>query len=311
METEVLKIRNTVYEAIDSFFRSHGFYEIAPPILTSFSCESACVGGSDLISVNYYGRTAYLSQSGQLYLEALAVQLGQVYSMAPAFRAEPTMLATHLSEFWMCEAEMMDISFLDLIQVINDLLISIIKRVIEQNDHELKTLDVDITWLEQITTKSIPKVTYSEALDILKQKHTPVVWGSDLSSSDERILSYHFNNSPIMITEYPQKLSSFYKQACPENPECTFSVDVIAPGGYGELVGGSMREYDVEKLRKSLCASNTSFAPFEWYLDIISSNPQRHGGFGLGIERLISWLCRLSTIQEAIPFPRTEELLCP
>lgn len=311
MKTEVLRIRSTVYEAIDSFFRSHGFYEIAPPILTPFSCEIACVGGSDLISVNYYDRTAYLSQSGQLYLEALAVRLGRVYSMAPAFRAESTMLATHLSEFWMCEAEMMDISFDDLTQIINDLLISIIKRVIKQNDHELEVLDVDITFLEQITEKSIPKVTYSEALNILKQEHTFVEWGSDISSSDERILSQYFNNLPIMITEYPQKLSSFYKQTCSENPECTFSVDVIAPDGYGELVGGSMRECDVEKLRESLRASKVCLAPYEWYLDIISSNPQRHGGFGLGIERLISWLCRMSTIQDAIPFPRTEKSLCP
>lgn len=311
MRTEVLKIRNTIYKVIDNFFRTRDFYEISPPILTSFSCENACVGGSDLISVNYYGRTAYLSQSGQLYLEALAVQLGQVYSMAPAFRAESTLLATHLSEFWMCEAEMMDISFQDLTQVINDLLISIIKNVIEQNGHELKVIDADIALLEQITEKPIPQITYSEALDILEQKCTPIIWGTDLSSSDEQILSYHFNNSPFMITEYPQKLSSFYKQTCPKNPEYTFSVDVIAPGGYGELVGGSMREYDVEKLRKSLRTSNASITPYEWYLDIISSNPQRHGGFGLGIERLISWLCKLSTIQDAIPFPRTEESLCP
>lgn len=311
MKTEILKVRNTIYEAIDSFFKKDGFYEVSPPILTSFSCEMACVGGSDLISVNFYDKIAFLSQSGQLYLEALATQLEKVYCICPAFRAESTLLATHLSEFWMCEAEILDVSFDDLVKNINDLLITIIKKVLEKNNYELERLGTSIYSFEKIITKPIPQITYSDAIDILKKDNISIEWGEDIQSVHENLLSNYFDNSPLIITLYPRGLSSFYKQVCPSNSELTLSVDVVAPNGYRELVGGSMRENNVINLQESLLSSGADLAVYEWYLDTISANPIMHGGYGLGIERLVSWLCSLSSIQEAIPYPRTKEMLWP
>ncbi|MBD5515831.1 MAG: asparagine--tRNA ligase [Lachnospiraceae bacterium] len=311
MKSEVLKIRSTVYEAVDMFFRSNGFYEVSPPILTSFSCEAACVGGSDLVSVNYYNKKAFLSQSGQLYLEALAMQLERVYCMGPAFRAESTLLATHLSEFWMCEAEMINISFDDLSHNISSLLTTIIGVVLEKNSSDLEKLGVNVTEFDKITKKQIPQITYSDAINILRKESIPIEWGDDIQSSHELLLSKYFDNLPLMITLYPRALSSFYKQVCPDDSKLTLSLDVVAPSGFHEIVGGSMRENDVECLRKTLQMSQSDISPYEWYLETISSNPKKHGGFGLGIERLVTWLCNLNTIQDAIPFPRTKEILWP
>ncbi len=310
MNKEVFKIRSTIYEAIDKFLKAENFYEIAPPIITSFSCEVACVGGSDLISVNYYDKKAYLSQSGQLYLEALAMQLGQVYCISPAFRAESTSLAEHLSEFWMCEAEMIDITFERLLGNINDLLIAVINLILETNSSDLKFLGTDMKKLERTLRRPFTQVTYSDAIEILKQEHLSVKWGDDIQSSHEMILSKYFDNIPIIITRYPKALSSFYKQTCLEDQAVTLSFDVIAPEGHGEIASGSMRENDVRKLRESLLPK-VEISPYEWYFDLISENQKEHGGYGIGIERLLSWLCNLSTIQDAIPFPRTKELLCP
>lgn len=311
MKIEILKIRNTIYEIVDGFFRANGFYEVSPPILTSFSCEVACVGGSDLISVDYYDKKAYLSQSGQLYLEALAMQLGRVYCINPAFRAESTLLSTHLSEFWMLEAEMLDVTFDELTQNINDLLIKIIGMVLKKNHLELEMLNANIALLEKIMKRQIPKVTYSDAIDILKKEHISIEWGEDIQPIHEIILSKYFDDLPLMITLYPRTLSSFYKQVCADNLDLTLSLDVIAPNGFRELVGGSMRESNVSNLRELLLSSGTDLTSYEWYLNTISLNPKAHGGYGLGIERLVGWICNLSTIEDAIPFPRTEEKLWP
>lgn len=310
MDTEVLKIRSTIYDAMDKYLKSENFYEIAPPIITSFSCEVACIGGSDLISVNYYDKKAYLSQSGQLYLEALAMRLGQVYCISPAFRAESTSLASHLSEFWMCEVEMIDITFERLLENIKDLLLAIINLILENNSSDLKFLGADVRKLESLLGRPFIQIAYSDVIEILKQEHFSVKWGDDILSSHEIFLGKYFDELPVIITRYPKMLSSFYKQACLEDQEVTLSFDVIAPGGYGELASGSMRENDVRKLRESLLPK-VDIAPYEWYFDLISENKKEHGGYGVGIERLLSWFCNLSTIQDAIPFPRTKELLCP
>lgn len=311
MKLEVLKIRNTVYETIDNFFKLNGFYEVSPPILTSFSCEVACVGGSDLISVNYYDKKAYLSQSGQLYLEALAMQLGRVYSITPAFRAESTLLATHLSEFWMLESEMLDISFEGLIKNIDSLLTTIIRNVLEKNAVELEILGADLNLLNKTITKQIPQITYTEAIDILRKNSVSIEWGEDIQPEQEVLLNKYFDNLPLIITLYPKTLSSFYKQVCPSNPELTLSLDLIAPNGFREIIGGSMRETNLNNLRNSLQLSKEDSSAYDWYFNIISSQPKPHGGYGLGIERLITWICNLRTIQDAIPFPRTENQLCP
>lgn len=311
MRKEVLIIRNTIYEAIDDFFRKKEFCEVSPPILTPFSCEVACVGGSDLISVDYYGKKAFLTQSGQLYLEALALQLKQVYCIAPAFRAESTLLTTHLSEFWMCEAEVLNSTFDELVETVKALLLSVIQAVLQKNSFELQILGVNIDSLKRILCKSIQIVTYTKAIEILKNNSVLIDWGDDIEPAHEVILSKYFDDVPIIITRYPRKLSSFYKKVCLDNPELTLSFDVIAPNGYREIVGGSLRETNVEVLVNALQSAKANLAQYEWYLDLISQNPHEHGGFGLGIERLVSWICNLDTIQDAIPFPRTEDNICP
>ena len=311
MQTNVLKVRNTIYKVIDTYFRKNAFYEVSPPILTSFSCETACVGGSDLISVAYYDKKAFLSQSAQLYLEALAIELERVYCINPAFRAESTLLTTHLTEFWMCEAEIMNITFTELIKNISDLLVSIVRAVLEENSHELEALNICMVPFEKIITEPLPQITYSDALDILRANHVSIEWGEDIQPSHELILCKYFNELPLIITLYPKILSSFYMKECPNNSELTLSFDIVAPGGYREIVGGSMRENNITKLYEFMQSVGIDISSYRWYIDIISSNSTRHGGYGLGIERLVSWLCNLSTIQDAIPFPRTEKKLWP
>lgn len=312
MKTEVLKIRNTVYGAIHNYFRTGGFFEVAPPILTSFSCEVACVGGSDLISVNYYDQKAFLSQSGQLYLEALAMQLGRVYCIDPAFRAEATMLATHLSEFWMCEAELTDVSFEELVGIVNNLIVTVIKTVLNVNRVELEALGSDIACLERTAECGCTEISYNQAIQMLQDEGIKIEWGEDIESEHELILSRVLGDVPFIITHYPMELSSFYKQVCPNDPRYSLSFDVIAPNGFRELVGGSMREPDAEVLRASLKkAADGDTVAYDWYLDLIAESPRQHGGFGLGIERLLTWICNLDTIQDSIPFPRTENRLTP
>ncbi len=312
MKTEVLKIRNTVYGAIHNYFRTAGFFEVAPPILTSFSCEVACVGGSDLISVNYYDKKAYLSQSGQLYLEALAMQLDKVYCIDPAFRAEATMLATHLSEFWMCEAELTDVSFDQLVDIVNGLIESVIKAVLQNNRAELIALGSDVACFERIAECGCARINYCDAIEALKDQGVAIEWGDDIEAEHELILSRVLGDVPFAITRYPMGLSSFYKQVCPEDDRYSLSFDVIAPNGYRELVGGSMREPDADKLRTALeKASGGDTSAYDWYLELIAENPREHGGFGLGIERFLTWICNLDTIQDSIPFPRTENKITP
>ena len=307
MLTSILKIRNTLHSAIADYFKSADFYEVHPPILTPLSCEVACVGGSDLVSVNYHGQKAYLSQSGQLYLESLALQLERVYCVAPTFRAESTLLATHLDEFWMCEAEMLNVSFDELVQIGNDLLCTIIRKVLNKHSSELTAFGSDITAFEKIVTDGFQKITYSHAIDILREEHVSINWGEDIQPHHEFILSNYLGNCPLIITSYPKFLSSFYKAACPKNPEVTLSFDVVAPFGFREIVGGSLREVDEAKLRDSLKMAGVDLSQYEWYLKMLSANPTPHGGFGLGIERMLSWICNLCTIQDALPFPRTKD----
>ncbi|MDR0830167.1 MAG: asparagine--tRNA ligase [Prevotellaceae bacterium] len=305
MLTSVLKVRNTLLSAISDYFKSADFFEVAPPILTPISCEVACVGGSDLISVNYHDKKAYLSQSGQLYLEALALQLGKVYCVSPTFRAESTLLATHLDEFWMCEAEIINVSFDELIQIVNDLLCTIIRKVLNKHSSELAALETDIITFEKIATNGFQQITYSQAIDILQNANVSITWGEDIQSHHELILGKYFNDSPLIITHYPKSISSFYKPACPNNPKLALSFDVVAPNGFRELVGGSLREVDGTNIRNSLHNANVDLRQYEWYIDMIAANPIPHGGFGLGVERMLSWLCNLTTIQDALPFPRT------
>lgn len=311
MQIQVIKIRNTIYEAIDRFYRKNGFYEVAPPVLTPFSCEVACVAGSDLISVNYYDKTTYLSQSTQLYLETLAMEMERVYCINPAFRAESTMLSTHLTEFWMCEAEMTNITFEELIKNTTDLLVEIIQLVLERNMSELNSLGVNIKALEKTASNGFIQLTYTETIEILKNNKVLIEWGDDIETCHKKVLGEIFDNAPLIITLFPQTLSAFYKQTCLENPALTMSFDVIAPNGVGEIVGGSLQENNLDKLKDSLMQDGIDITSFEWYFKMVSEKEIIHGGYGVGVERLVTWICNLKNIQDAIPFPRTEEKLCP
>ena len=311
MRIEILKIRKTVYDAIDSFLKTQGFVEVASPILTPFLCEVACVGGSDKISVNYYGETLYLSQSSQLYLEDLCFQLKNVYCINPAFRAESTMLASHLSEFWMCEAEMRDIVFEDVIQNVKGLVRNIISRVLDNNVQDLYSMNAPVNIFDKLMRKPMMQITYTDAISILREEKMKISWGEDISEGHEQILTRYFDNMLVIVTAYPKVLSSFYKKENPDNPETTLSFDLIAPYGFREIASGSMRETRVDKLQKALMLATEEIKPYEWYLNIIAQNPNEHGGYGLGIERLLTWLCNLRDIREAIPYPRTENLIWP
>ena len=306
----VFRIRSTMYDAIDKYFKSIGFCEVAPPILTPISCEVACVGGSDLISVDYYGKELYLSQSGQLYLELIALQLQKVYCISPTFRAESTVLATHLSEFWMCEAEIIEVNYEQLIQIAENLLKIVISSLLHEHEREIKELGTDIEILKKVNN-GIPKLSYSEAINILQKKGINIFWGEDLKREHEKVLSSYMGNNPFFILYYPKAVSSFYKKECRDNPDTVLSFDVIAPFGVGELIGGSMRECDRNRLEKSLHLGGIDCNLYEWYLEKITKKQIEHGGFGLGIERVLLWICNLENISETIPFPRTKDNFWP
>ena len=312
VKTETLKIRNTIYKAIDDYFGAKGFIEVSPPILTPFSCENACVGGSDLISVGFYGRHAYLSQSGQLYLESLAMQLGSVYCISPTFRAESSALESHLSEFWMCEAEVANVDFNGLIDSASGLIVAILWRVLKDNRDELLAMGADVPNLERNCREPIPRVTYEEAVGLLRGLSCDIQYGDDFTEADERALTDEvFDHAPVVITHFPKSLSSFYKKEDRSNAAVTLSFDIIAPNGGHEILGSSIRENDADKLRASLSAEGADLSTFDWYLDLIESVPIEHGGFGLGIERVVSWICSLSSIEDSVPFPRTKDRLWP
>lgn len=308
MNSSVLCIRDAIYSSIQSHFRKNGFYEVAPPVLTPFSCESACVGGSDLISVDYYGQKAYLSQSAQLYLEAIALELDKVFCINPAFRAESTSLATHLSEFWMCEVEYINDSLENLVSNIQNLLFTIIKDVLSApvTANAVPKQDKFLKMIEG----NLPLLTYSEVISFLQKKGETIVWGENISKHQEQLICKTFNDYPVFITEYPTALSSFYKKES-GNRKTVLAVDLIAPQGYCELVGGSVRKNDAEDIKCALVKSGADLNNFDWYLELIKNKPLPHSGYGLGIERLIAWLCELPSIQLSIPFPRTEGLIRP
>ncbi len=308
MHTDMFYVRNTIYSSIRAYFSANGFVEVAPPILTPFSCESACVGGSDLISVDYYHRKMYLSQSAQLYLEAMALDINKVFCINPAFRAEGTSLITHLSEFWMCEAEFINDSLDALILNIQGLLYHVIKDVL--TSPVTGTLATKYDQLSKIINSDLPVITYSDVVSLLQKKGESIFWGEDISKEQEQLLCNEFDSSPIFITNYPVEISSFYKKLSSDQ-KTVLGVDLVAPHGYGELAGGSIRKNNAEEIRRSLVNANADINNFNWYIELIKKKPLAHSGYGLGIERLLAWLCDLSNIQQAIPYPRTEELVCP
>ncbi len=297
----VFKIRSTVVGAIHTFFRDNGYYEFDAPVLQPNQCE----GGSTLFEVKYYDNKTYLSQSWQLYAEAAVFSLEKVYNMGPTFRAEKSKTSRHLSEFWMAEMEAAWMQLDELTQVAKDEIRFILKEVLKNNKRELETLGQDIKKLEKIANKDFPTIKYSEAIKILKDKENMnVEWGKDLRTIEENKLMNHFD-TPVVVTNYPLEIMAFYKPPDPKDPKTALCFDMIAPAGYGEIIGGSQRSTDVKYMKKRLIQDGEDIENYKWYFDLRRYGSVPHSGYGLGVERLIAWICNLDNIKDAIPFPRT------
>lgn len=297
--TSIMKIRSTVFAAIDEFFRSRNFYEVTPPILTPNACE----GGSTLFEVKYFDDIAYLTQSWQLYAESLIFSLEKVYCNSPCFRAEKSKTSRHLAEFYMAEMEVAWAHLEDVIKYAEDLIVFIFEKVLEKNQEELKILGRDTEKLKKIRAPFI-RMTYSDALVELKKMGIEVEWGKDLRTVEEDKLTEN-SDKPIIVTHYPKEIMAFYKPRDPKNPKVVLNFDMLAPDGYGEIIGGSERDPDLDEIKKALEKEGENIEKYEWYLDARRYGSVPHAGFGMGVERIISWICGLDNIKDAIPFPRT------
>jgi asparaginyl-tRNA synthetase len=295
----ILRVRHEVINAVRDFFNSRGFILADTPIFTPAACE----GTTTLFPVQYFeDTTAYLTQSGQLYNEANAMALGRVYCFGPTFRAEKSKTRRHLTEFWMVEPEMAYATLNDVMELAEGLVVSVVGRVLECRATELKTLERDTSKLE-LVKPPFPRISYDEAAKILKEKGLPFEWGGDFGAPDETALSEEFDR-PICVYGYPSAIKAFYMKPDQQRPEVSLSVDVLAPEGYGEIIGGGERLDDYELLLQRIHEHNLPQEAFEWYLDLRRYGSVPHGGFGMGMERVISWLCGLDHLREAIPYPR-------
>src|SRR5271156_4625826 len=302
----VLRIRSEVESACRDFFHERGFVLFDAPILTPTSCE----GTTNLFELDYFDEgKAYLTQSGQLYAEAGALAFGKVYCFGPTFRAEKSKTRRHLTEFWMVEPEVAFFNLEDDMQLAEDFVAYIVARVLERRREELKTLERDASKLEKIVPP-FPRITYDDAIARLKSKGFAVNWGDDLGGDEETALSAEFDR-PVMVHRYPVQCKAFYMKADPERLEVALCVDMLAPEGYGEIVGGGQREDDYATLERKIRAHNLPLEPLNWYLDLRRYGSVPHAGFGMGIERMVAWLCGVHHIRETIPFPRMMERIEP
>ncbi len=301
----VLRIRSEVVSACRDFLDSRGFVLIDSPILTPAACE----GTSTLFETDYFGEKAYLSQSGQLYLEPACMAFGKVYCFGPTFRAEKSKTRRHLTEFWMIEPEVAFADLEDLMSLAEDFVMSLVDRVLDRRKEELKALERDLTKLEAVA-RPFPRLTYDEAVSKLKEAGVAFEWGNDLGGTDETILS-NLHPSPLMITHYPAKVKAFYMQPDPERPDRALCLDMLAPEGYGEIIGGSQRIHDPELLLTRIREHGLPEAAFKWYLEFRRYGTVPHSGFGMGIERAVTWLCGVHHLRETIPYPRTLGRLYP
>ncbi len=302
----IFKIRHTVVGAIHEFFRGRGYYEFDAPVFQPNACE----GGSTLFEVKYFNDKVYLSQSWQLYAEAGIFSLGKIYNMGPTFRSEQSKTSRHLAEFWMAEMEVAWMNLEQCSEVGKDEVRFIIKKVLEHNRKELEILGRDVKKLEVYAEKQYPTITYTEALKILKEKcNIDTEWGKDLRTVEEEEIMKHFD-TPVVVIDYPKEIMAFYKQRRLPKPEDTpedvaLCFDMLAPEGYGEIIGGSQRDTNIDELKKYLKLQGEKPENYSWYLDLRKYGSVPHSGYGLGVERVVSWICGLDNIKDAIPFPRT------
>lgn len=310
-QAAILRVRAAIIKAARDFFDERGFTLTDPPILTPAACE----GTSTLFPVDYFDEQAYLTQSGQLYIEATAMALGKVYSFGPTFRAEKSKTRRHLTEFWMVEPEIAYAELDDLMELAENLISFIAKRCVERRRADLETIGRDVSKLEKIEAP-FPRISYDDAVKNLQEGHAKGAlenkfeWGGDLGSPDETYLSAQFDK-PVMVHRYPAKVKAFYMEPDPQRPELALCVDVLAPEGYGEIIGGSQRMASLDLLRQRIHEHGLPQEAFKWYLDLRRYGSVPHGGFGMGIERVVAWICGLEHVRETIPFPRMLNRLYP
>ncbi|MCL1632607.1 asparagine--tRNA ligase [Sporolactobacillus sp. CPB3-1] len=302
----ILKIRDEIIKATYDFFYDHGFTKVDPPILTGSSAE----GTTDLFHTKYFERDAYLSQSGQLYMEAAAMALGKVYSFGPAFRAEKSKTRRHLIEFWMIEPEMAFCTHEESLEIQERYVTYLVQRILQKCQAELQTIGRDTTKLEKIKAP-FPRISYDQAIDFLKQEgFTDIEWGDDFGSPHETAIAEHFD-VPVFVTEYPAKVKAFYMKPDPDREEVVLCADLLAPEGYGEIIGGSQRIDDLELMKKRYEQYHLNDPSYKWYLELRQYGSVPHSGFGLGLERAVAWICGLDHIRETIPFPRLLNRIYP
>jgi asparaginyl-tRNA synthetase len=301
----VLRIRSEVVRACREYFDQRGFVLFDSPILTPAACE----GTTTLFETPYFDEKAYLTQSGQLYLEAGALAFGKVYCFGPTFRAEKSKTRRHLMEFWMVEPE---VAFMDLagdMDLAEDFVAHVVARVLATRRRELEVLERDVAKLEQVR-KPFARITYAEALELLRRQGSAIEWGADFGAEEETAIASSFDR-PVLVHRYPIECKAFYMKADPADPRVALCVDMLAPEGYGEIIGGGQREDDLATLQAKIRAHNLPEDAFGWYLDLRRYGSVPHAGFGMGIERVITWLCGLAHLRETIPFPRMLERLRP
>ncbi len=304
--TEIMKIKHTVLKAGRDYFIENGWWEVTPPILTA----SAVEGGATLFPVKYFDKTAYLSQSAQLYLEVLIYSLEKVWSLTTSFRAEKSRTRRHLAEYWHLEAEAAWYNMEDMMKVSAELIAYIVDKVLETNRRQLEFLGRKLDVLKRSREPDYPVIKYDEAITILQKKGVNIEWGEDLGADEERILTQEFE-TPFFITHFPKDIKSFYMKIDANDPRVVLGFDLLAPEGYGEIIGGSEREDDYEKLYQRIVEQGYNPSNYTWYLDLRKYGSVPHSGFGLGIERLVMWIAGLDHIRDAIPFPRYRGRIYP
>ena len=302
----ILRVRHEIVNAVRDFFNGRGFILADTPIFTPAACE----GTTTLFPAQYFEETtAYLTQSGQLYNEANAMALGKVYCFGPTFRAEKSKTRRHLTEFWMVEPEMAYADLNDVMDLAEDLIVDVVGRVLNRRRRELTVLERDISKLESVK-KPFPRLSYDDAVKLLREKGLSIEWGGDFGGADETALSEQFDR-PVMVHRYPVAVKAFYMKPDPDRPDVALGVDVLAPEGYGEIIGGGERLADLDLLLHRIEEHKLPREAFEWYLDLRRYGTVPHGGFGMGLERVVAWICKLEHVRETIPYPRMLYRLYP
>jgi asparaginyl-tRNA synthetase len=297
--SSIMKVRSTVFGAIHEFFRNNGYWEVQAPTLTPAMVE----GGSTLFKVEYYDKEIFLTQSWQLYAEAMVMALEKIYTIAPSFRAEKFRTTRHLTEYWHAEMEIAWEGMEECIREGENLISYICHQVADKNKQELEILERDSEYLKS-QTPPFPRMKYEEAIEMLQEKGMAVDWGKDLRTLEERALMGDFEK-PLIVTHYPKEIMAFYKPRDPENPKVALCFDFIAPEIGDEIIGGSERDADINEIIRSLEREGEDISRYDWYLDSRRFGSVQHSGFGMGIERVVQWICGLEHIRDAIPFPRT------